>query len=417
MPKHLRMAHKLWLAVILIVVMLVAVVGFAAYRSAKVQAHADAVSKDMESRVQAALRWSGLTETNAASLVVLDRSRGTTEPAPNCTAMPSGTEKTDCVLTVDEDKDIGHITTKPVTDDNDDMRATQITRMNDNRWAVVMGNGYNSVNQRPVLLIQYLDGDKKLLRLQTTTDATDSGKAADNGLGAPRLVDLNGDGRVDIAYAGDNLGNLWKFDLTSATASNWAVAFGGAPLFTASGPAALNGTTRPKVQPISTPPTVRANDRMKTVGTGTNAKNVRVGGMMVAFGTGRNVGRTDPESVDVQTLYSVLDNTRYREVGTGAAKRLEVHPGGGSCPNGADCVPTPAALGAGVTTAKLAQQVVEELSSGELGGIKPANADNELAACSLIIQKSIAATNSGMYARTRLRSGAVTFAERSITMK
>ena len=318
------------------------------------------------------------TETNAASLVVLDRSRGTTEPAPNCTAMPSGTEKTACVLTVDEDKDIGHITTKPVTDDNDDMRATQITRMNDNRWAVVMGNGYNSVNQRPVLLIQYLDGDKKLLRLQTTTDATDSGKAADNGLGAPRLVDLNGDGRVDIAYAGDNLGNLWKFDLTSATASNWAVAFGGAPLFTASGPAALNGTTRPKVQPISTPPTVRANDRMKTVGTGTNAKNVRVGGMMVAFGTGRNVGRTDPESVDVQTLYSVLDNTRYREVGTGAAKRLEVHPGGGSCPNGADCVPTPAALGAGVTTAKLAQQVVEELSSGELGGIKPANADNEL---------------------------------------
>eukprot|EP01038_Epipyxis_sp_PR26KG_P001936 gene1936-2744_t len=42
MPKQLRMAHKLWLAVILIVVMLVAVVGFAAYRSAKVQAQADA---------------------------------------------------------------------------------------------------------------------------------------------------------------------------------------------------------------------------------------------------------------------------------------------------------------------------------------------------------------------------------------
>ena len=66
MPKPLRMAHKLWLAVILIVVMLVAVVGFAAYRSAKVQAQADAVSKEMEARVQAALRWSGLTETNAA---------------------------------------------------------------------------------------------------------------------------------------------------------------------------------------------------------------------------------------------------------------------------------------------------------------------------------------------------------------
>jgi len=323
------------------------------------------------------------TETNAANLVVLDRSRGTTEPAPNCDALSSGAEKTACLLAVDEDKDIGHITAKPVTDDNDDMRATQITRMNDNRWAVVMGNGYNSANQRPVLLVQYLDGDKKLVRIPAAGTVAEppspgTGIAADNGLGAPRLVDLNGDGRIDIAYAGDNLGNLWKFDLTSSTASNWVVAFGGAPLFTASGPAALNGTTRPKVQPISAPPTVRANDRMKTVGTGANAKNVRVGGMMVAFGTGRNVGRTDPESVDVQTLYSVLDNTRYREVGTGAAKRLEVHPGGGSCPNGADCVPTPTALGAGVTTAKLAKQVIEELNSGELGGIKPADTSNEL---------------------------------------
>jgi methyl-accepting chemotaxis protein len=66
MPKHFRMAHKLWMAVILIVVLLVAVVGFAAYRSAQVQAQADAVTKEMEQRVQAALRWSGLTETNAA---------------------------------------------------------------------------------------------------------------------------------------------------------------------------------------------------------------------------------------------------------------------------------------------------------------------------------------------------------------
>jgi len=66
MPKQFRMAHKLWMAVILIVVLLVAVVGFAAYRSAMVQARADAVTKEMEQRVQAALRWSGLTETNAA---------------------------------------------------------------------------------------------------------------------------------------------------------------------------------------------------------------------------------------------------------------------------------------------------------------------------------------------------------------
>ena len=66
MPKRFRMAHKLWMAVLLIVVLLAAVVGFSGYRSAKVQAEADMMTKDLEARVQAALRWSGLTETNAA---------------------------------------------------------------------------------------------------------------------------------------------------------------------------------------------------------------------------------------------------------------------------------------------------------------------------------------------------------------
>jgi type IV pilus assembly protein PilY1 len=294
----------------------------------------------------------GFTESNAQTLVKLDRTRGSSEAAPICGAM-TGAEKAMCDTVVEEDKDIGHITFKPVRDDNDSMRSAQITRMNNNRWAAILGNGYNSTNQRPVLLIQYLDGARELVRIPTTTQAAGTGNANDNGLGAPRVVDLNGDGRIDVVYAGDNLGNLWKFDLTSAIPGNWKVAFGGSPLFTAQGPAALGNSSRGVVQPISTVPTVRANDRSKKVSSGST---MRVGGMMVAFGTGRNVTVTDPSDVNVQTLYSVLDNTRYREVGTGASKRLEVHPGGGSCPNGADCVPAPAALGTGVTTAKLAQQ-------------------------------------------------------------
>ena len=298
----------------------------------------------------------GFAEGNAQQLVKLDRTRGATELAPICGALTDAAENLACTTAVEEDKDIGFITARPVRFDNDAMRSTQITRMNNNRWAVVLGNGYNSTNQRPVLLVQYLDGDKALLRIPVTAEAAGTGNAKDNGLAAPRLVDLDGDGRSDVVYAGDNLGNMWKFDLTNADSANWKVAFGGSPLFTASGPAALGATTRPKVQPISTAPTVRANDRMKDIDPSTTVKElVRVGGMMVAFGTGRNAEKNDPSSVDVQTLYSVLDNTRYRKVGTGAAKRLEVHPGGGTCP-GADCVPAPAALGAGVGTAKLAQQ-------------------------------------------------------------
>jgi hypothetical protein len=98
-------------------------------------------------------------------------------------------------------------------------------------------------------------------------------------------VDINGDGLPDVAYAGDNQGNMWKFDLTSADASNWGVALAGLPLFTATGPASLN-SARTIAQPITAPPTVRANDRKMTIGSGTDRKTVAIGGMMVAFGTG-----------------------------------------------------------------------------------------------------------------------------------
>ena len=63
---QIRMAHKLWLAVIAIVVALVAVLGLSGWRLASVQARSEAVSSEMAARVGAAVRWMGLTETNAA---------------------------------------------------------------------------------------------------------------------------------------------------------------------------------------------------------------------------------------------------------------------------------------------------------------------------------------------------------------
>jgi len=66
MTHKLRMSHKLWLSVLAIVAMLVAVVGFSGYRSAKSQAEADAVIRELSERVESAILWRGLTETNAA---------------------------------------------------------------------------------------------------------------------------------------------------------------------------------------------------------------------------------------------------------------------------------------------------------------------------------------------------------------
>ncbi|VUZ24782.1 Uncharacterised protein [uncultured Comamonas sp.] len=326
------------------------------------------------------------TATKAASLAVLDRTRSTAVSPPDCTLESDAAIQAACTTAVAEDRDIGHITAVPVRHSTNLLHATQITMMNNNRWAVVLGNGYNSANQRPVLLVQYLDGNKELLRIPATTDAPGSGNANDNGLSAPRLVDLNGDDRPDIAYAGDNLGNMWKFDLTSYNASEWGVAFSGSPLFTAQRPAVYGSSGTELPQPITVAPTVRANDRKKCeLDTATKEckanTSTAVGGMMVAFGTGRNVARNDAESTNMHTLYSVLDNTRYRYKKDSNPKRLEIHPGktcqtsdGSKCIN----VSAPAPLGAGVDTAKLNKQTTTEVSGDQQAslGQNPLKATN-----------------------------------------
>lgn len=330
--------------------------------------------------------------TAASSLAVLDRTRGNTEVLVACSTL-TGTEKAACISAQDEDKDIGNIVAPPVRNTNNLQQTTQITQMNNGRWAVIMGNGYNSANQRPVLLIQYLDadanGERKVVRIAAASNiTTGTGNAKDNGLSAPAVVDLNSDGKVDVVYAGDNLGNLWKFDLTSDTESEWKVAFSSSgntntPLFTARGPTTTGGT-RDQVQPITAPPLVRANDRAMVVGTGSSATTVAVGGMMVAFGTGRNVTKNDrsTETTGInqmpyfQTLYSVLDNTRYRK--KSGKTHLEVHPGTGDCATDPkNCIPTPAAVGTlGSDGKPLAKQTFAEIT-GSAGFFK-VNATDDL---------------------------------------
>ncbi|MDB5893107.1 MAG: methyl-accepting chemotaxis protein [Rhodoferax sp.] len=63
---NLRIAAKLWVAVSVIIIALLALVLWAGQRSAQVQDENAATQKLMTQRVGAATRWAGLTETNAA---------------------------------------------------------------------------------------------------------------------------------------------------------------------------------------------------------------------------------------------------------------------------------------------------------------------------------------------------------------
>ncbi len=66
MHRSLGVVHKLWITVTVLVLMLSAVLGVAGAHYQREQAQADAARDEMEQRTQAALRWAGLTETNAA---------------------------------------------------------------------------------------------------------------------------------------------------------------------------------------------------------------------------------------------------------------------------------------------------------------------------------------------------------------
>ncbi|HFC0057012.1 TPA: pilus assembly/adherence protein PilC, partial [Neisseria gonorrhoeae] len=102
-------------------------------------------------------------------------------------------------------------------------------------------------------------------------------KDGKGGLSSPTLVDKDLDGIVDIAYAGDRGGNMYRFDLSGDNPSKWTVR------------TIFQGT-----KPITSAPAV------------SRLKDKRV----VIFGTGSDLTEDDVLNTDEQYIYGIFDDDK-----------------------------------------------------------------------------------------------------------
>ena len=110
---------------------------------------------------------------------------------------------------------------------------------------------------------------------------------ATGGLSSPTAIDIDNDGVVDIVYAGDYSGNLYRFDLRSPKPSEWTVH----KLFSAGAPI----TSAPSVILVK-----NANINNNNSLTGLTA--------IVTFGTGSDIYQSDLTNKNQQAVYGIYDN-------------------------------------------------------------------------------------------------------------
>ncbi len=151
-----------------------------------------------------------------------------------------------------------------------------------------------------VMLVDPISGAKTFRYLDTGYGPSQDplGLGRPNGIAYTAAADLDGDNTVDYVYAGDLFGNLWRFDLTSNSASSWgASTYGHAsatPLFVSTPSGSTTG------QPITTKPLVLVSIRAD----GNPA-------VIVNFGTGQEIPLTPVSATAYATgpqyLYGVWD--------------------------------------------------------------------------------------------------------------
>jgi type IV pilus assembly protein PilY1 len=226
-------------------------------------------------------------------------------------------------FTADTDSDLGYvlsdISIEPTTG-----QAAPVAKLNNGKFALIVGNGYKSSTGHAALFIIPADGPTAAGSWTNRySKIVADGTSTDNGLSTPTWVDLDNNGTADVVYAGDLKGNLWKFDISSSDPANWKVAYASTsnvpePLYVATG---LPITAAPQ---YAFPP---------------------FGGVHVTFATGLSNTSTEyPNTTATQRVYGIWDRPAFTVTPV--------------------TTPRPRALPRGVST--LVQRVYERLSNGQV---------------------------------------------------
>lgn len=152
----------------------------------------------------------------------------------------------------------------------------QIGKIRNGKYAAFLASGYaakdiDSQENKTALYVYDLgNGSGSLIK----KIEVQGGKG---GLSSPTLVDKDLDGTVDIAYAGDRGGNMYRFDLSNSDPSKWSVSTifeGGKPI-------------------TSAPAVSRLADKR-----------------VVIFGTGSDLSEKDVVGTDQQYIYGIFDDDK-----------------------------------------------------------------------------------------------------------
>ncbi|MCF3062012.1 pilus assembly/adherence protein PilC [Neisseria gonorrhoeae] len=152
----------------------------------------------------------------------------------------------------------------------------QIGKIRNGKYAAFLASGYaakdigSGDNTTALYVYDLENGSGSLIKKIEAPD----GKG---GLSSPTLVDKDLDGTVDIAYAGDRGGNMYRFDLSNSDPSKWsakAIFEGGKPI-------------------TSAPAVSRLADKR-----------------VVIFGTGSDLSEEDVVDTKEQYIYGIFDDDK-----------------------------------------------------------------------------------------------------------